>query len=299
MGKHSHKVKVAYSNQVQVIPKVAYDQVVLKDRPTLYLSMSHKRTTEADLTHPLRSGIYHHVSTSSMPNGDKVAVFNGKNSYFELPDAPDLSVTNTGILTIEAWIRPDALKFPKQEGSGYVQWMGKGELPGQMEWATRMYGSNNHESRGNRISGYAFNEEGGRGIGSYFQDKIKAGKWIHYVLVINTTPDDPGDPGYTKIYRDGSNQYQNPGKASKLPWDDMDRLSENWPTPYAQHVIEPVDGDAPLRVGTLDFRSFFKGAIGKVAIYDYELSPDQIQQHYDAMWHGSHKATMQAWDLTF
>jgi hypothetical protein len=27
------------------------------------------------------------------------------------------------------------------------------------------------------------------------------------------------------------------------------------------------------------------GAIGKVAIYDYELTPQQIQSHYDAMWH--------------
>ena len=85
-------------------------------------------------------------------------------------DAPDLSVTKTGILTIEAWLRPDALIFPMQEGSGYLHWMGKGELgdgatPDRMEWAARIYGADNTDIpwRENRISGYAFNMEGGRG----------------------------------------------------------------------------------------------------------------------------------------
>jgi hypothetical protein len=279
-----------YDNFFSSVPDVSesrYDQAILVDQPTLYLPMSHQQSWEFDLTEPDRGGTYYNTSTSYMPNGDQVAVFSGRKSYFELPDAPDLSVTNTGILTFEAWLRPDTLKFPKQEGSGYVHWMGKGQLPNEMEWNARMYGNNNKEDRENRISGYAFNEEGGRGIGSYFQDDIEAGDWIHYVFVINTTPDDPTDPGYTKIYRDGSNQYQNPGRVAKNPWDDMDRLSEYWPSPNTPHVITPEDGDAPLRVGTRDFRSFFKGAIGKVALYDYELSPDQIQRHYDAMWHAS------------
>jgi hypothetical protein len=265
----------------------AYDRAVLMDQPTLYLPLSGDTAWEFDFTDRGRHGTYHNTATSHMPNGDQVAVFKGRKSYFEFPDAPDLSVTHTGILTFEAWLRPDTLKFQKQEGSGYVHWMGKGELPNEMEWAARMYGSNNKEHRGNRISGYAFNEEGGRGIGSYFQDKIKAGQWIHYVFVINTTPDNRKDPGYTKIYRDGSNAFQNPGRAAKRPWDDTDRLKENWPDAKTLHVIRPEEGDAPLRVGTRDFKSFFKGAVGKVALYDYELSPDQIQRHYDAMWHGA------------
>ncbi|WP_457091679.1 hypothetical protein [Microvirga sp. P5_D2] len=273
--------------RAQGASKSIYDQAVLTDRPTLYLPLSNNEPWEFDFANTGRKGAYHNTSGSVMPNGDQVAVFSGRNSYFEFPDAPDLSVSNTGILTFEAWLRPDALRFPKQEGSGYVHWMGKGELPGEMEWAARMYGSNNREDRDNRISGYAFNEEGGRGIGSYFQDRIKPGDWIHYVFVINTTPNNQKDPGYTKIYRDGSNANQNPGRATKKPWDDMDKLSEHWPNNHTLHVITPEEGDAPLRVGTRDFRSFFKGAIGKVALYDYELSPDQVQRHYDAMWHGA------------
>ncbi|KAB0264893.1 LamG domain-containing protein [Microvirga brassicacearum] len=222
-----------------------------------------------------------------MPNGDRAAVFDGQGSYFEFADSPDLSVAKTGVLTVEAWLRPDTLIFPKQEGSGYVHWLGKGELgdgthSAQMEWAARMYGATNTDIpwRENRISGYAFNLEGGRGIGSYFQDDLAAGDWIHYVLVINTTPDDAQDPGYTRIYRDGSNAPT----VSSTPWDDMDSLLEYWPDPTTPHLISPGDGDSPLRIGTRDFRSFFQGAVGKMAIYDYELTPGQIQSHYEAMW---------------
>ncbi|MFA9289356.1 MAG: hypothetical protein ACEQSA_05785, partial [Weeksellaceae bacterium] len=47
--------------------------------------------------------------------------------------------------------------------------------------------------------------------------------------------------------------------------------------------IVPVNGNSPFRIGTRDFNSFFKGAIGKVAIYNYELSPYQILEHYQKM----------------
>lgn len=281
---------VSYQDKAPVMPLgrqsagltfSTYDAVIRSDMPTSYfpLSRSMRKDWDVDLAHSDRKGVYYNTKTTLMPNGDKASVFNGRNSYFEIPDSADLSVTGSGILTIEAWMRPDALVFQKDEGSGYVHWMGKGVLPNQMEWATRMYSADNTEGRENRISGYAFNPEGGRGIGSYTQQSVDAGDWIHYVFVINTTPDDPSNPGYTKIYRDGSNL------GAKTPWDDMDSLLEYWPTPDTPHLITPVDGSAPLRVGTRDFRSFFEGAVGKVAIYNYELSPDQIQRHYDAMWH--------------
>ncbi|WP_445500944.1 M10 family metallopeptidase C-terminal domain-containing protein [Microvirga sp. G4-2] len=259
-----------------------YDETVLADRPTLFLPLSEaiRSMTEVDRAHLDRSGTYHNIATVAvMPNGDRVPVFNGETSYFEFPDAPDLSVPHTGILTIEAWLRPDTTMFPNDgdETEGYVHWMGKGE-PGEMEWHARIYSDVNAEDRARRISGYGYNMDDPRGIGSYLQDEtqVQAGKWIHYVFVINTTPLDPADPGYTKIYINGSNPSPN-------PWDDMDSLLETLPS--GPHQVDPSDGTAPLRVGTRDFRSFFMGAIGKVAIYDYELTPQQVQSHYDAMWH--------------
>ena len=232
----------------------AYDRAIGADRPVLFLPLAEaeRGAREADMAHPDRSGTYHnHVTATPLPNDDQAAVFDGLDSYLELPDAPDLSVPTTGILTIEAWLRPDVLIFPKQQGSGYLHWLGKGELhsgtePDQVEWAARIYGADNTDTPSceNRISGYAFNLEGGRGIGSYFQDPLTPGTWIHYVLVINTTPQDPQDAGYTRIYRDGSNL----ASSGKEPWDDMDSLLEYWPDPTTPHRIVPADGLLGLEV---------------------------------------------------
>jgi hypothetical protein len=47
--------------------------------------------------------------------------------------------------------------------------------------------------------------------------------------------------------------------------------------------VFPANGTAPFRVGTRDLASYFKGAIGKVAIYLHELTPERIATHYEAM----------------
>lgn len=202
--------------------------------------------------------------------------------YLEVADSDDLSAVTTGSITIEAWMRPDTLSFSHWEATGYVHWMGKGDYAdptgppfARWEYAGRMYNLTNTEvpPRPNRISGYAFNKLAGFGVGSYFQDPVNAGEWIHYVLVINTTPtagaDSGGfsyDKGYTKIYKNGvlrdQDALDNPGLA----------------------VIVPVNTTAPLRVATSDAASsFFQGAIAKIAVYGSELSASQISAHYNAM----------------
>ncbi|MBT2594538.1 LamG domain-containing protein [Arthrobacter sp. ISL-72] len=70
--------------------------------------------------------------------------------------------------------------------------------------------------------------------------------------------------GYTKIYRDGILR-------------DRDDLSINGRT------IGPTRGDAPLRIGTSNLESFFEGGVGKVAVYDKELTQAQIVRHYEVM----------------
>ncbi|EDK72896.1 hypothetical protein TM7_0101 [candidate division TM7 genomosp. GTL1] len=98
------------------------------------------------------------------------------------------------------------------------------------------------------------------GAGSYFQDTVTPGEWIHYVLVINTVDTDSQyTTGYTKIYKNGEQR-------------DKDALSG--------YSIVPAHGTAPFRVGTRDLHSFFQGAIGKVAIYDYELPAVTVRNHY-------------------
>ena len=140
-----------------------------------------------------------------MPNGDRAPRYDGVKQYLTIPDARDWSVTRTGALTVEAWMRPDTLQFPNGEGlgQGYVRWLGKGS-PQNQEYVARMYSLHNPENRPNRISGYAFNLAGGEGACSCFQDVVRVGQWIHYALVINTRRVDAENPtGYVKVYKNG------------------------------------------------------------------------------------------------
>lgn len=238
-----------------------YDDAVLADTPVGYWTIAPDSTIDQS-GHGLDGTFTGSPAGTTMPNGDAAAVFNGVDQYFTVADSDYLEITQTGILTIEAWMRPDVLQFTNSESSGYVHWMGKG-VSGQHSWVARMYNLTNSENRPNRISGYAFNLTGGLGAGSYFQDPVTAGEWIHYTLVINTVNTSPAYPtGYTKIFKNGVQR-------------DQDSLSD--------YDIVPGNGTAPMRVGTRDFASFFEGAIGKVAVYDYELTAAQLLAHNSAM----------------
>ncbi|CAF3876078.1 unnamed protein product [Rotaria sp. Silwood1] len=197
-----------------------------------------------------------------MPNSDTASVFNGINQYFTIGDNNYLEIVRTGILTIEAWFRPDTLQFSREEGSGYVWWMDKGGT-NQQSWAARMYSYHNTEGRPNRISGYAFNLSGGLGAGSYFQDPIIVGQWILYTITINTVSISSTYPtGYIKIFKNGIKRDQDP---------------------LSDYGIIPRNGTAPMRVATRQLDSFFQGAIGKVAVFDCELTSSQLQSHYNCM----------------
>lgn len=244
----------------------AYDAEVLRDQPQAYWTMANTASgSEPDLSGAGRKGTYvGSPARTTLPNGTAGATFDGSGQYLEIADAAALSPAGSGVITIEAWIRPDVLQFGNEEGTGYVHWLGKGESD-NYEYVARMYSADNAEDRPNRISGYAFNKNGGLGAGSYFQDDIRAGTWIHYVLVINSKAAGGDYPhGYTKVFRDGVLR-------------DQDDLSING------RVIAPTRGSAPLRVGTSNLESFFEGGIGKVAVYDSELSPDRIARHYELM----------------
>jgi hypothetical protein len=243
------------------------DDAVLQDQPVAYFTMGStiRAPWEPDRTgHGFRAVRYpgRGLPWTRMPNGDRASVLNGTNQYLAVASHPRLSVPTTGVLTLEAWIRPDTLQFPVQEGGGYVHWAGKGETNAQ-EYALRMYSLSNTESRPNRISAYAFNLTGGLGSGSYFQDPVAVGEWIHVAAVVNTKAVSAVYPtGYVRIYKNG------------VPRDT---------TGLDQFGVMPGAGPAPLRIGTRDNRSYFKGAIGKFAVYDYEVSPARLQAHMQAV----------------
>jgi hypothetical protein len=179
--------------------------------------------------------------------------YNGSTSYVEVPSASALGVGPAG-LTVAVWMRPDALSFPQTEGSRpteqYVHWLGKGEA-GKHEWTFRMYSQTAPPGpRANRISFYVFNLSGGRGCGSYFQDAVVAGQWIHVVGVVNPATH------HTAIYKNGELRHE-----------------DNY-----GGIIDPAAGSAPLRFGTKDMASYFDGAIGPVYLWSRALSAAEIRE---------------------
>lgn len=222
------------------------------------------------------SGHEHHgwantSTTTTLPNGDKCLLLNGSGQYAEVNSFAGLSVTATGIITLEAWVRPDVPDFPDMEGTGYVNWMGKGESD-RHEYVCRMYGQNpggSDQGRTNRITGNAFTPGGQSVAGSYYQPAaswaLMPGEWMHYVFIINTIAISHAYPyGYTKLIVQRKNNND-----SLVVFEDQDALG-----PTAM-----VAGTAPFRIGTRNFGSYFKGGIGKIAVYDQELGMSTIVEH--------------------
>jgi len=192
----------------------------------------------------------HATIVSASPSTDRFSqnnssyAFNGTNQYIEIPDNNLISIPTTGELTISVWMRPDVLDF--STGGDYIHWMGKG-VSGQHEYVLRMY--NKNSPRPNRTSCYSYNLSGGLGAGSYVQETLTIGQWIHYVAVYNF-------PTNTiQLYKNGVLK-------------DTDTFSG--------YSINPGNGNAPLRLGTRDFANYFEGAIDDIKIFDQALTQIEI-----------------------
>jgi hypothetical protein len=248
----------------------SYDSIVLSEPSVVtYLSGSHySSATEPDVTGHGYNGTYFKGGAAlahlTLPNGEIAASYDGKSQHLDVADADALSATTTGGLTIEAWIRPLTTSMPEQEGTGYVMWMGKG-WGGQYEYGNRMYQDGNKEDRANRISGYIFNRTGGKGVGGYFQDTVRTRQWIQVTTVIDLKDYTLSRYGLIRIYKNGV-MRQTTG------------LSQSYAT-----ISTPRNGTAPLRIATVNLDSYFKGGIGKVAIYKTVLPQTRIAAHYNAM----------------
>ena len=235
-----------------------YERAVAADKPSAFLQRN-KVVLGKGRAGSIVGGT---PATTRLPNGDPAFAFDGRGEYLSFASRGAFSIPTTGRLTVEYWIRPDTLQFPDSESSGYVYILGKG-APDSHEWYGRMYNKSNSENRPNRISGYAFNTSGGLGAGSYFEDPVSAGKWIHVALVFNTKRTSSSYPtGYVKIFKNG-----------KLR--DTDSLKG--------YNIVPKATSAPLRIGTGYLGSYFKGAIGNVAFYNKELGGKRLRAHFNAM----------------
>jgi len=199
------------------------------------------------------------VSADLHPFTANYLEFSGDGAYVEIPSAPDLSV-GPEEFTVSAWLKPDTIEFRRTEGSGYVCWMGKGEK-GRYEWATRMYSFTNRENppRPNRISFYVFNLAGGLGQGSYSQEPVKPGDWIQITATAYR--------GETAIYRNGV----------YVRCDEYDGPTGHGCQAHSER-IHPSAGNAPLRLGTRDLKSFFQGGLSQVRIWNRALEPQEVRK---------------------
>jgi hypothetical protein len=88
------------------------------------------------------------------------------------------------------------------------------------------------------------------------------GEWVMAAFVVEDRETTRWPHGYIAIYKDGALR----GTVSLEQF----------------HVI-PQASNAPFRIATRDLRSYFQGAIGKVAVYDAALTGGDIRSTYLAM----------------
>lgn len=177
--------------------------------------------------------------------------FDGYKDRITIPDSTSLSVNTNSGFTFALWVNFRRTKFIG-EGSqnNYLHFAGKSE-DNNHEYTFRQYNSSNAEGRNNRLSFYVFNLHGGLGTGSYVQEPIVIGEWVHLVGVVNKT--------HTQLWKNGVLK-------------DADLLSD--------YDIVPGNGNAPLRLGTSDGDSYFRGAMDEVRIYNRALTPQEIRALY-------------------
>jgi len=257
-----------------------YDQAILADHPVAFWDVSGRGTTESDLTGNGNTGTYQGGTPGleMLPNGDNAAVFNGSSEYLTVPSRSSLSIATTGSLTWEMWISPTVLQYPESSSGGFVEVMGKcAHYSPTCEWESRMYSTTNPQNRCNRMSAYAYNATAGLGSGADWQPVcglLHTGEWLHIVGEYTTKsqpsdcPNSPSFPGSIDIWVNG------------VKWD---QAVHNPTGCMSQYSVVPQANNSPLNIGSMSLETWFAGAIGKVAIYNYELTQAQITNHYQTM----------------
>jgi hypothetical protein len=70
-------------------------------------------------------------------------------------------------------------------------------------------------------------------------------------------------------------------RSDTIKWYKNGVLRDQDPFINSEYRISPRNGTAPVRVGTKDFASYFKGAIDNLAIYNRALSASEVVQLYN------------------
>src|SRR5262249_16386222 len=154
----------------------AYQQKDLAKRPGRYLRLGEfSGPTAVDETKHLQDGAYHGDLTYREAGAIRCDLntaikLDGRRSYVEVSDSKNFSQPTSGRgLTVEVWVRPDALVFEGETNDPHIHWLGKG-VTGQYEWALRFY--SRESTRPNRISAYIWHPSGGVDPCAYLQEEL-------------------------------------------------------------------------------------------------------------------------------
>ncbi len=179
----------------------------------------------------------------------------GKDDYIEIPDSGRYSASAKGALTISFWMKPATFEFYTPEEGGWIDFLAKEDM--QFEWAFRIYNSTakDPDFRPKRISFYIFNQDGGLGTGTYFQDDLKEDEWIFVAGVINGT--------HVLIYKNGAlrNAAYYAGEGAFV-------------------IVNPKHGNSPISIGSPWQDSFYKMGMDDLRIYKRALTSDEIMMLY-------------------
>ena len=260
-------VRAAAAAKKEIGRSLAYRDGVLAKGPVGYWRLGEDvGPTAADETANQYDGTYLGDPTFGTPGAivgdpDTAVQFHGTD-YVEIPDSEDFSQPTSEVgLTVEAWMRADALDFIGETENPYVHWLGKG-VAGRIEWAFRFYSRNT--ATPNRISAYIWSPSGGLGAGAHFDDTLVVGEWMHVVACYEPGDANTQPPAGVHVYKNGVHRQGPPANA----------------TLYSTYSIFPAHGTAPLRFATRDLNSFLVGALDEVAIYPRVLSGDEIWDNY-------------------
>lgn len=253
-----------------------YAATILDDKPVGYWRLNERSHDEQVID---QSGHNHHGQLFGRPSLGEQGAIHGSpecsmsfvpQAHIEIPHSPDFSIQTSGKgLTVEVWMRPNALHFQGEGDKKYIHWLGKGESK-KMEWGFRFH-SGDHLTRPNRISAYAWNPQGGAGAGAFCSGGVvKQGMWLHLVACYEHYVDPCVRKTGVQLFVNGK-FVQGPPSSGTLYFNEG-----SW-------SVVPLSGNAPLRFATRSAtdNSFLTGGIDEVAIYPYVLTHEQIEHHYD------------------
>ena len=193
----------------------------------------------------------------------------------------DFRIQTVG-LTIHFFMRMNKTSFNTPAGGGqYVVLLSK-EDNGQAEWHFRLYSANASNDHAGWLSFYAFNLEGKLGNGAaYWQPgdgatplpAMDSNTWYQFVGVM-----DPGDfrdwQAGVRLYKDGALVPIPPMSAGEK-YENHDSSGNTW-------HIDPKNGSAPVRMGSVTASTDFQCTLDEVAIFARRLTADKIKSLWDA-----------------